>query len=323
MKLFCALLFFFPVIQANAAEIRIGIIGLDGSHCIQFAKLLQGQPNQEHVDGARIIAAYKGGSPDIESSAQRVDGFTKEITANYGVVLCDTIEEVVAQVDAVMILSIDGRTHLAQAKRVFPFHKPIFIDKPVAASVGDAIKLFSLAKESNVPCFTASSMRFGPDMDEVKTAAIGRQQGAFAYGSARTEPHHPDLFWYGIHPVEMLYAAMGPGCQTVVRTHTVDADLVTGVWSDGRTGTVRGGRNGTSQSGLTVFGTKGVAVKAAGHSYAPLLREIVGFFKTGISPVPAEEAIEVLAFMEAADESKRRGGQPVAIEEIMKIAAAR
>ena len=121
----------------------------------------------------------------------------------------------------------------------------------------------------------------------------------------------------------MLYAAMGPGCQTVVRTHTVDADLVTGVWSDGRTGTVRGNRNGTSQSGLTVFGTKGVAVKAAGHSYAPLLREIVGFFKTGISPVPAEEAIEVLAFMEAADESKRRGGQPVAIEEIMKTAAAR
>jgi len=323
MKILGLLFVFVILIRAQAGELRIGIVGLDGSHCIQFARLLQGKGNPEHVAGARIVAAFKGGSPDIASSAQRVDGFARDLTGNYGVVLCNTIEEVAAQVDAVMILSIDGRTHLEQAKRVFPFHKPVFVDKPAAASLGDAIALFKLAEENKVPCFTASSLRFGPAMDEAKRAPIGRVQSVFSYGSARTEPHHPDFFWYGIHPVEALYAVMGTGCKTIVRTHTDDVDVLTGVWADGRTGTVRGSRNGSSQPGLIVFGTKGIVEKKPGGDYAPLLREIIRFFQTGIAPVPAKESIEVLAFMEAADESKRQNGRPVALDQVMAAALAR
>lgn len=323
MKILRSLLFLLPLVLGRAEDIRIGIIGLDSSHCIQFAKLLQGKDNPEHVAGARIVAAFKGGSPDVESSAQRVEGFAQDLAAHYGVKLCATIEEVVAQSDAIMILSVDGRTHLEQARRVFPAGKPVFVDKPVAASTRDAVALFKLAAESKVPCFTASSFRFGPGMAAVKSAAIGSQQGAFAYGSARTEPHHPDLFWYGIHTVEALYEVMGPGCKTVVRTHTPDADIVTGVWADGRTGTIRGTRNTTAQAGLMVFGSKGVVEKAPGNGYVPLLREIVKFFQTRVAPVPPAESIEVLAFMEAADLSKQRGGQPVALEEVLAPARAR
>ena len=122
-----------------SAEIRIGIVGTDTSHALQFAKLLQGD-GPDRVSGARIVAAYKGGSPDIPNSANRVDGFAAELASTYGVALCETIEEVVAQADAIMILSLDGRRHLEQARKVFPSGKPVFVDKPVAASVADAVK---------------------------------------------------------------------------------------------------------------------------------------------------------------------------------------
>ena len=299
-----------------SAEIRIGIVGTDTSHALQFAKLLQGD-GPDRVSGARIVAAYKGGSPDIPNSANRVDGFAAELASTYGVALCETIEEVVAQADAIMILSLDGRRHLEQARKVFPSGKPVFVDKPVAASVADAVTLFDLAREQGVPCFSASLLRFGPGMEKLRSAPIGRVQGAFSYGPAAIEPHHPDLFWYGIHSVEALYAVMGTGCVKVTRSHTPDADIVTGTWADGRTGTIRGNRNGVSDFGLIVFGTKAIAVRERGRGYAPLLQEIVRFFQTGTPPVSAEEAIEVLAFMEAADESKRRDGIPVELVEVM------
>jgi hypothetical protein len=60
-----------------------------------------------------------------------------------------------------------------------------------------------------------------------------------------------------------------------------------------------------------------------GETYVALLREIMRFFQTGVPPVTAEETIEMFAFMEAADESKRRGGQPVRLSEVVKRAERR
>ena len=52
----------------------------------------------------------------------------------------------------------------------------------------------------------------------------------------------------------------------------------------------------------------------------PLLVEVVKFFRTREPPVSAEETLDIYAFMEAADESKRRGGAPVRIAEVMEQA---
>ena len=41
------------------------------------------------------------------------------------------------------------------------------------------------------------------------------------------------------------------------------------------------------------------------------------FFKTGKPPVRAEETIEMMAFMEAADESRRQGGGPVKLADVL------
>lgn len=301
-----------------AADLRIGFIGLDTSHCVKYAAMLHDPKNPEYVPGGRVVAAFKGGSPDVEKSASRVDGFAAEMKKKHGVTICETIEEVVAQVDAVMILSGDGRTHLVQAKRVFPSRKPVFVDKPAAGTLREAIELFQLADEKQVPCFSSSSLRFGPQMEKLKGASIGNLQGVIAWGPAHTEPHHPDFFWYGIHTVEMLYAFMGTGCERVVRSHTRDTDVITGVWSGGRVATVHGLRHARGAGwGLQAFGTTGTAARAKGQEYTAQLREILKFFHTMIAPVSAHETIEILSFMEAADESQRRGGAPVTIAEVM------
>jgi predicted dehydrogenase len=300
------------------SPLKAGIIGLDTSHVTAFTSLLNGPRAQGELAGVRVVAAYPGGSPDLPESRNRVEGFTKELREKYKVEIVDSIDELLKKVDVVLLESVDGRPHLEQVKPVFKARKPVFIDKPVAGSLADAIQIFELARESGTPCFSSSSLRFSPGILGMRNnPKVGDVLGCDAYGPCPLEPHHPDLFWYGIHGVETLFTIMGPGCQSVTRTHTKGADLVTGLWKDGRIGTFRGIRSGKSDYGAQVFGTKGIAPSGGYGGYQPLVVEICKFFKTGQPPVSAGETLEIFAFMEAADESKRQSGAPVTLESVM------
>lgn len=307
--------------SAATAELRIGIIGLDTSHVPAFTKLINDPSAPNHVPGGKVVAAFKSSSPDIPSSANRVEQYTAEMQKDFGVKLVGSIPELCREVDCVLIESVDGRPHLEQARPVIAAKKRLFIDKPLAGSLRDATEIFRLAKETGVPVFTSSAYRFYDSMMELKKANVGEVRSAISYGPAHLEEHHPDLFWYGVHPTEALFTIMGRGCESVVRTHARDTDVVTGTWSDGRVGILHALRTKPLPHKVIVFGTNGFAEQKSGRDdYAPLVREIMGFFQTGVAPVTPEETIEMFAFMEAADESKRRGGQPVKLTEVLEKA---
>lgn len=300
---------------ASAADLRIGMIGLDTSHVPAFTEILNNPNAKGHVPGAKVVAAFKGGSADIESSYKRIDGFTKTLTEKYGVKLYDSIEEMCRNVDAVMIESVDGRPHLAQARPVIQAGKPLFIDKPMAGSLRDVLEIFRLAKEAKVPVFSSSSLRFAKAAQAVRNGSIGKVNYCEATSPASLEKTHPDLFWYGVHGCETLYTVMGRGCETVKRGTTADGKIeVVGTWAGGRTGIFREGKGYTG----VAKGEKGEAPIGAYDGYAPLVAEAIKFFQTGVAPVSPEETIELFTFMEAADESKRQGGAAVKLSDVLK-----
>ena len=305
--------------SAQTPEIKIGIIGTDTSHVTAFTKLLNDKNDPNHVPGARVVAAFKGGSPDVESSRTRVDRFAAELKEKWGVEFVNTIEELCQKVDAVLLESVDGRPHLNQVRPVFKAKKRVFIDKPLTASYADARALVHLSRETGVPFFSSSSLRFVADVQALKNSdKHGGITGAFTFGPENLEPHHPDLFWYGIHAIEMLYTLMGPGCETVTRVKTESGDTVVGKWKDGRIGTMRGLIQGKQDYGAIAFGMKATLASPLPlkGDYRGLVVEIVKFFQTGVPPVQPEETLEMMAFMEAADLSKARGGAPVALTEV-------
>ena len=307
--------FFLSVLALSAADLKLGIIGLDTSHVSAFTGILNDPKNKNHIDGGSVVAAFKGGSKDIETSWSRVDKYAEELQTKYGVKIYDSIEEMVKHVDAVFLESVDGRPHLAQARPVILAGKPLFIDKPMAASLKDAVEIFRLAREHKVPVFSSSSLRFAKTTQAVRNGSIGKVKNAETTSPASLEPHHPDLFWYGVHGVESLFTVMGTGSEEVTRSTTADGKIeVTGKWKGGRTGTYRESK---SYGGKAV-GENGEAPVGAYDGYAPLVVEALKLFKTGVSPVPEAETIEILAFMEAADESKRRGGAPVRLADVLK-----
>ena len=302
---------------AFGADLRIGIIGCDTSHVTAFTEVLNNPEAKGHVPGGKVVAAYKGGSPDIPSSIERVEEYTKTLRDKYGVKICDTIEELCTNVDVVLLESVDGRPHLEQVKPVLKAGKPVFIDKPMAASLRDTLEIFRLAKAANVPIFSSSSLRFAKANQAVRDGSIGKVTYAETYGPCELEPHHPDLFWYGVHGVETLFTVMGTGCETVQRGTTTNGMIeVTGIWNGGRKGVYRADK---SFHGLAK-GEKGEAPAGTFDGYQPLVVAIMHFFQTGVAPVKPEETIEIIAFMEAADLSKQQGGAPIKLSDVIKQA---
>jgi predicted dehydrogenase len=298
---------------------KVGIIGLDTSHSIAFTKALNDANAGPEYGGYRVTAAYPRGSNDIKSSVERIPGYTDEVK-NLGVEITGSIEELLGKVDVVLLETNDGRLHLEQALKVMKAGKRMFIDKPVAASLEDAISIYKAAEHYKVPVFSSSSLRYISEIIDIGTGKIGKVLGADTFSPASIEKTHPDLFWYGIHGVESLFAVMGKGCKSVTRTYTENTDLVVGIWNDNRIGTFRGIRSGKGGFGGTAFGESGILTLGDYQGYNPLLIRIIEFFKTGVVPVASEETIEIFAFMAAADESKLNNGSTVEIESVMRKA---
>ena len=295
----------------QAEDLRIGMVGLDTSHVIAFTRVLNDDTDKNHVAGARMIAAVKDSSPDVESSYTRVDKYTAELTGKWGVKLYPTVTELCRHVDAVMIENVDGRPHLKHAIDVINAGKPLFLDKPLAGTLADCVKIYRLAKRHNVPVFSSSSLRFAKATLAARAGKHGKVLRCETFSPAHLEPHHPDLFWYGIHGVESLFTVMGSGCVSVQRGTTEDGKIiVTGKWKDGRIGIFREGKGygGTAQC------ESGEHPVGGYDGYAPLVEAVVKFFKSGKSPVAARETLEIYAFMQAADESKAANGKEVPLK---------
>lgn len=312
--LLCVIVLTISSTQAqDTTVLKIGLIGLDTSHAPAFARILNDADYEHYLPGAHVVAAFPGGSPDVEASATRVDKFTQQV-ADYGVEIVPDIPSLLPKVDAMILTSVDGRVHLEQVKPVIAAGKPVFIDKPMAASLADVQEIFRLANDANVPCFSASSLRFFPELQHaLHDEKLGKVIGCDAYSPAHLEPHHPDLMWYGVHGVEILFTAMGANCTTVSRTSTEGTDVVVGTWNDGRIGTFRGIRDGAGRYGATIFFENGVinVEPNTGSLYVHLMKDILKFFQTGVSPISQNETIAMFAFMAAADESKDKDGLPI------------
>ena len=298
---------------------RVGMIGLDTGHSSAFAKSLNNPQAGNKFNGYKVVAAYPNGTEDITEWKNRIPQLTEEVK-NQGVEIVDSIEKMLKKVDVVLLTCIDGNRHLEQVLPVFKAGKRVFIDKPFAGSLSDAFAIAEAAEKYRVPMFSASSLRYINGVDEIADGKIGKVLGADAFSPAYIEEHHPDLFWYGVHGVEILFTIMGTGCKSVKRTFTADTDVVVGVWEGDRIGTYRGIRSGKGGYGATVFGEKGISVIDKYEGYEPLLVKISEFFDTGIIPFPTDETLEIFAFMQAAEESKLNGGISIDIEAVVKKA---
>lgn len=300
-------------------DIRVGLVGCDTSHATAFTSVFNSHPEWR----VRVVAAFPEGSPDMPGpSMGRLGKFVERLKKSK-VRIVGSMSELLKAVDAVMIESVDGRPHLRQARPAFEAGKYVFIDKPFTAGLADAREIVRLSKATGVPFFSSSCSRFQPDIARLRTrAGVGKVIKAQGSGPLSFEPHHPDLFWYGIHGVEALYTMLGRGCVSVTYKTEKTVEWTTGKWSGGRIGVFRGVKKGKYQPIAKVWGSRGQAESKGGFNYNGLCEAIARFFQTGKAPIDPLETLEIIEFMTAAQMSKDRGGVEVTLEQARKSVKA-
>lgn len=294
---------------------KIGVIGLDAIHAVAFTRIINEGEHQQD-DDFRVVAAYPFGSKTLQHRIARVPEYTKAMEA-LGVRIVQSINELIEQVDFILLTSNDGHVHLEQAIPVLEAKKRMFIDKPLAGNWNDSLAIYHKSKETGTPVFSSSALRFISGIQNIDKGRIGTVVGAHTFSPAQIEPSLPDMLWYGIHGIEMLFSVMGCGCETVMRTTNRDYDYLVGVWNDGRIGSFRGFRAGKSGFGGMIYGEKDNVALGGFEGYKPLVYAILRFFRTGEPPVAMEETLEIIAFILAAEESKVQSGATIALRDVV------
>lgn len=293
-------------------QLIIGIIGTDSSHSVAFTELLNDPQAAFHVPGGKVVAAFLGGSADFPLSADRVEGFMETLETKYNVRRLNSPEEVAVYCDAILLTSADGRVHLEQFKRIASYGKPIFIDKPLALSYEDAQEIFRIAQLHCIPLMSSSALRYAQQItDNLEHWCHVEVTSADVVGPLVVEPTQSYYYWYGIHSIELLYAIMGSGCLEVNVVIEEEFDLISALWKDGRTATVKLSRLSETRFSATIDRKGQVSkIEIDAHAkpfYASLLEQIMKLFYTGISPLEEQETLEIIRFIDASEESRRLG----------------
>lgn len=330
-----SVLFFGSLFAQESKTVKVGILGIDNYQSVAYTQLFNDPKATGDLAGLKVVAAFPSiASSDIPESVDSLPKW-KDALVKYGVKMVGSVDELLGSCDVVMIMSLDGRRHLGEATQVLKAGKPVYIGRPIASNFEDAVSILRLAEKTKTPCWTSSQHRFSPGFIGMKNhPEVGNVLGCEIYGGCPTVPHHSELYWHALHSIETIYSIMGTGCVSVSCTSTPVAESITGTWSDGRLATYRGIKKGAVKYSGTVFGEKGVSVTGVyGHGvpvkgvvptndkymgYEGIAIEIAKFFKGGPVPVSIKETMEILAFMEAAQESKSKNGVNIQIADMLK-----
>lgn len=302
---------------------RVGLIGTDSTHAVEFARLFNAPTAPPAWAGVRVVGSCAGAPTDFPLSVERRDRLTTQLSDELALPRFSSPAALAREVDALLLLNCDGRNHLAEARPLLALRKPLFIDKPLAASLADAAALLREARLAGCPVFSASALRYRAGLIPATGAAGPRPSRIEVLLPDTSFAGHPDFSWLGIHGVESAFAVFGGCCESAERRSTSGRDELHLTWPDGAQAVLRrSAESAAREFPTTVSYARGIRRSTfRGHRYEPLLAAIATFFATGRSPVPPREQAEVIAVIAAADLSRDRGGQIINVPALLRESA--
>jgi len=217
----------------------------------------------------------------------------------YGVEeICGSLDELIDKSDAVMILTIPGKSHVNYALKVIEKKKPVFIDKPFTDSFEDAKKIVRAAKENNVPLFGGSTLRQLKKIYDIKDI-IKTNRPNFLAIRYKADPESPlGLYhYYGSHLAEVCMALCGPYYEdvSVIRN---SKDICSVVKYKDITAILLSSLS-VERMNITLFGEKTLSFDIEqDNCYIDGSEKFIGMIKKNIIPVEYDEFIYAVKLIE-------------------------
>ncbi|MDF2543276.1 MAG: hypothetical protein K0S47_2994 [Herbinix sp.] len=268
--------------------IKIGFVDryLDNWHTNHYPEYIQLASELYGIE-ARVTHAYaEMDHPDEYGMT------TKAWCEHYHCIQCNSYEELIESVDAIMVMCADDcLPHEDLARMALTSGKPVYCDKTFAPTLEAAIRMFSLAEQYQTPLFTCSAQRFCMEL-----LTFQRQEPNTISYCATTGPG--DMVNYSIHQYEMLQMLMGTGakrCQAFCAGETVH---IIYQYEDGRMCTFTQGK----KLPFHLFAStkeEGVKEIAVTDYYMNFMHRLLHFYADKKVPVTKEDTLEIMAMQQA------------------------
>lgn len=266
---------------------KLGVVGIDGSHCYEFTKVVNGNVES----GARVLSYWSAGKTEKENKAAAV-------LEDLGASAVARMEDMIGQVDAVLVTPYNHKAY--NYPYALPFVRagvPTYVDKILAYDILHAIHLIQLSEKSGAPLIADSALRY---VDDVRTfRGASAEYGVICSGVVAGPG---DITRYGHHTVRMMYGLFGSGVDWVSNSRDADKDVAVVHYRDGkdvtmflhRANVLRGWR-------YLVFGKNRVEHVEVDTTdiYRNLVLEIVRVLKGDKAGPPQEELLEIVGVLEA------------------------
>lgn len=298
----------------SGSILRLGAIGIDSSHLPEFTRRIKAL-NESGMTRCRVIRLWTDGRHDLP--LEQVEKWKKS-AIELGVEPSATLAELLDDVDGVLVLAVNGNRHLELALPALQRGLPTYIDKPLTCSLREAKQILATARARSARCYSASSLRFAAEVENLPRDELGKQIAVDAFGPGELNPSMEGLFFYGVHTIELVDAIWGAGVKRVSGITLADRDLLDLEYHDGRYARLRMERRGCYEFGATVHGERKVhqfRVDFAGI-YNRLVLGMVRFFEGAEPPAQLRDIVENVAVIEAGNLSMRREGQWVDIQPV-------
>lgn len=292
---------------------RIGAIGADSSHLPEFTKRIKAL-NEQSKTRCRVTHVFDPGQHDLSDAPKWL-----KAAQELGAQTTRSLDELLESVDGVMVLAVNGNKHLQLALPSLKKGLPTYVDKPLTCNLEEAKQLLAAARTGGARCYSASSLRFAPEVEAARNdASLGKIVAIDAFGPGELHKLMEGLFFYGVHAIEMVDAIWGPGVKRVSAIHLEDRDLLDLDYHDGRYARLRMERRGSYDFGATVHGSKKTRQFVVDFApvYTRLVEGMTRFFEGGPAPAALRDIVENVAVMEAGNRSMKSGGEWVSIDQI-------
>lgn len=275
--------------------IRIGIVGSDNSHALAFSQLMN-TPKGQHDprwNDARVVSLY--GTDAARNAEVAEKGSIPHVAGS--------VEEMVDQVDAAMVVWRHGGLHREAALPFIRAGKPVFVDKPFAIQLEDCQEMLDAARESGSLLTSYSTTRFCRNIRVLQSrrAEWGDLRLGQMTGPADLQSEYGGVFFYANHAVEMMLALWGEEPETIFAREGQGNVSAVVRWADGRLCNLSLCKSAKTAYGVTLHGTEGwVSEKIdINNCYNEGLAEFIRMIRTGRRPLTDVQILTPIGLMHA------------------------
>lgn len=306
-------------------EMRLAMLGMieGNGHPYSWSGIINGyNPDEMAKCPYAGIIAYMGKQPleSIRIPGARVTHIWTDDPADAPKVAAASLiehvvatpEDVIGHVDAVVIATDDGTDHVRRARPFIEAGLPVFIDKPMATTIPELRQFVAWNREGK-RMLSTSGMRYAPEM-RADFSQLGELRWITSFTCKTWER-------YGIHALEAVEPLLGKGFISVQACSDAGGDVMHLTHRSGVKVTLGAIHDAYGSFGAVhLYGTKGdLGLKLADtyHAFRGQLVAFVDMLHTGARPLPFEETVELMAVIVAGSRSRERGGERIAVEDIL------